>query len=50
MQQLRRSQMAAVSRETVDAVAAGSRERDSVVASIVRDLSVVASSVEELHG
>ena len=49
-QQLRRSQIAAVSREAVDAVAAGSRERDSVVAFMARDLSVVAASVEELHG
>jgi hypothetical protein len=41
--------MVAVTKDAVDAVAAGSRERDGIVASIARDLSVVAASVEELH-
>ena len=48
-QALRRSQMLSPTKDMIDSIAASSRERDSVLASLARDMAHIASTVEELH-
>jgi hypothetical protein len=48
MQALRRSQMLNPAKDMIDTVAAASRERDSIVTALARDISQVAKAVEDI--